>query len=111
MRNISFSLTKEAIYSRTKTVTRRLGWALLKPGDHLIAIEKGQGLKKGEKVKRICEIEVVSVAWETLRSITPSECDLEGFPGMNPGEFVEMFCTANQCDPTVLVRRIEFKYV
>ena len=42
-------LTKEQILARTKTVTRRLGWWFLKPGDVVWACEKCMGLKKGEK--------------------------------------------------------------
>ena len=59
MRNISFSMTTEAVRRREKTVTRRLGWWNLKPGTVLQAVEKAQGLKKGEHVKPICLIRVV----------------------------------------------------
>jgi hypothetical protein len=48
MRNISFSITRFQFCDRTKTVTRRLGWAKLKPGDVLMGVEKAMGLKKGE---------------------------------------------------------------
>jgi hypothetical protein len=59
-------------------VTRRFGWWNLKPGDVLCAIEKGQGLKKGEHVKRICLIEVVSVRKEKLQDITEEDVAKEG---------------------------------
>jgi len=42
-RCMSFSMTTDAVRNRTKTVTRRLGWNFLKPGDLLWAVEKGWG--------------------------------------------------------------------
>src|ERR1035437_2744663 len=70
MRNISFTLTTAAVRERRKTVTRRLGWTdKLKPGDILQAVEKAQGLKKGEHVKPICLIRVVSVHAEQLATV------------------------------------------
>lgn len=50
MRNISFALTTPQFKSRSKDVTRRIGWWFLKPGDVVMGVEKGMGLKKGEKV-------------------------------------------------------------
>ena len=63
---MSFALTTEQIFNRTKTVTRRVGWTFLKPGDLLCAVRKGQGLKKGEKVERLATLRVVSVRRESL---------------------------------------------
>lgn len=111
MRNMSFSMTTQQVRDGTKTVTRRLGWRFLKPGDRLMAVVKSQGLKKGEKVSKIRPIEVVNASWETLRSITQKDCELEGFPHLAPSDFIAFFCNANHCLPTVLVRRIEFKYL
>lgn len=117
MRNMSFSLTTPQIRARSKTVTRRMGWGFLKPGDRLCAIVKGQGLKKGEKVERLCIIEVVSNRSEPLCQLTNvplygvSELFREGFPNMMPHEFVDMFCKANACKAWHTVNRIEFKYV
>jgi len=110
-RNMSFSLTTEQMRRREKTVTRRIGWAFLKAGDVLWAVEKAQGLKKGEKVKRICMIRVVSQRWEPLNSITKDDCVREGFPEMEPAQFVEMFCRANRWEPWKDVNRIEFEYL
>ena len=39
MRHMSFALTTKQIKSRTKTVTRRLGWTFLKPGDLIQPVE------------------------------------------------------------------------
>lgn len=111
MRNISFTKTAEQIKNRTKTVTRRTGWWNLRPGEHLCAIEKGQGLKKGEHIKKICVIEVINVRWEFLYDIDKSECIKEGFPNMEPNDFVRMFCRMNRTEPDDIVNRIEFRYV
>ena len=111
MRNMSFSKTTAQMYARTKTVTRRYGWWFLKPGDRLQAVEKSQGLRKGEKVKRICVIEVVSVRCEKLRDMTDDDCIREGFPEMGRTDFICMFVNAFRIDPCHEVTRIEFKYV
>ena len=66
MRNMSFMLTTAQIRAGTKTVTRRLGWKFLKPGDRLMACVKCQGLGKGGKIEKIREIEVVSVRQELV---------------------------------------------
>jgi hypothetical protein len=103
-------LTTGQVKKRTKTVTRRLGWWFLKPGDILNAVEKCQGLKKGEKIKQICQIEVVSTRVERLYDIDRDDCIAEGFPDMSPDKFIEMFCRHNKCVPEIPVNRIEFKY-
>ncbi len=129
MRNISFSITLQAFHDGTKDVTRRLGWKNLKPGDHLMAVEKAQGLKKGEHVVKIGEIVVVSSVWEQLNCIEYSnyrdddtktyglnkatyqirkETVREGFPAATPESFVKMFCKFNGCTPDTIVNRIVF---
>lgn len=109
MRNISFALTTEQFLDGSKDVTRRLGWTFLKPGDRLMACRKCQGLKPGEKIERLGEIEVVSVGREELHLVTQAEAIREGFPGMTPVQFVGMFCKHMQTHPSVLVTRIEFR--
>ena len=121
MRNMSFSLTTPQVRARAKTVTRRLGWKFARAGDVYCAIEKGQGLKKGEKIVRICTIRVVSARSERLDRMTTdldygfAETAREGFPNGHPrhfpSEFVGMFCAHNGCDPFVIVTRIEFEYL
>lgn len=113
MRNMSFSMTTEAVRRREKTVTRRLGWWRLERGDILQAVEKAQGLKKGEHVKPICLIRVVSVKREQLDEIYgyEGETSAEGFPDLTPGAFMTMFCKANACETWRMVNRIEFEYV
>lgn len=114
MRNMSFALTTEQMRNRSKNVTRRIGWRKLKAGDRVQAVVKGQGIPKGGKVERICEIEIVSNSAESLDCILlypQSEVAREGFPNMTQAQFVEMFCKHNQCVPHIPIQRIEFKYV
>lgn len=110
-RNMSFMITTDQIIKKTKTVTRRLGWKFLKKGDVIWACEKCQGLKKGEKVKKIVKLLVVDVSFEKLSSITQLECVLEGFPNLSPNEFIDMFCQEMKCISSQVVTRIEFKYM
>ena len=110
-RLMSFMLTKEQIEVRTKTVTRRLGWWFLKPDEIVWACEKCMRLKKGQKVKRICLIRIVTTRAEPLTAITHEECAKEGFPEMTAQQFIKMFCEVNRCKPDTIVNRIEFEYV
>jgi hypothetical protein len=118
MRNISFSLTTEQFKARTKTVTRRLGWAMLGPGDVLMACRKCMGLKAGEKIERLGKILVTGVRRERLNEMIRAEsyglreCDKEGFPAMLPEDFVKMFCASHgKCAPDSVVTRIEYEYL
>lgn len=111
MRSISFALTKRQFLDGSKDVTRRLGWASLKPGTRLRAVEKAMGLKKGEHPVVLGEIEVVSVRRERLAAITPADVRREGFPDMGPTSFVEMFCAHMGCTYGDEVTRIEFRRV
>jgi len=112
MRNMSFMLTTPQMYARTKDVTRRIGWWNLKPGDVVMAVEKGMGLKKGEKVRRIYPIRILSVREEELATdLTKREIIREGFPDMDIAEFLDMFCTSHKCGYFARVNRIEFEEV
>jgi hypothetical protein len=113
VRNISFFLTTKQFLDGTKDVTRRKGWAFLKGDEHLMAVEKGQGLKKGEKVRRLGEIVVIKAEREPLRAICdhPGDCAREGFPGMVPMDFIQMYCEHNGGGPGQMVTRIEFDRV
>lgn len=110
-RNMSFALTKDQIMCRTKFVTRRLGWWDLKKGDVVQAVEKGMGLKKGEKVNKLRLLRIISTRKEPLDLITKQDCELEGFPGRTPDEFISMFCEHNKCEPFIHVNRIAFDYI
>lgn len=115
-RNISFSMTTPQFLDGSKDVTRRIGWHHLRAGDELCAVEKGMGLKKGEKIKRLGTIRVVDVRKEPLDRMTydpeygGSECKREGFPNMVPSEFIEFFCRGHRgAYPKKEVTRIEFE--
>jgi hypothetical protein len=106
MKNISFFLTTPQFKACTKTVTRRMGWRNLK------AVEKAQGLKKGEQITKIGIIEVTKVSREPLKAITKEDIIKEGFPEMDPSDFVLMFCSTHQhCEPKTIITRIEYKYL
>jgi len=111
MRNISFMLTQQQVLNRTKTVTRRLGWYQLKPGDILHGVNKSMGLKRGEKQQRLATIRITSVRKERLDAITQDDVIREGFPEMTPAEFVDFFCRSMRVTPKTIVNRIEFEYV
>lgn len=110
-RNMAFSMTIRQMYDGTKTVTRRLGWGDLKPGDIVCAVERNRGLKKGTSVKKIGLIEIQSVTRERLDKITQEDCAREGFPDMTPEQFVELFKKDSRCPPSQIVNRISFKHL
>jgi len=110
-RNMSFALTIPQFIARTKTVTRRLGWKFLKPGELVWGVEKAMGLKKGEKIKWLGLIRIVSNKPEQLYTISHNDVVREGFPKMSRIEFIDFFCAHNRCDPGVVVQRILFEYV
>ncbi len=110
-RNMSFSLTTGQFKARVKTVTRRFGWWFLKPGDVVWGVKKSMGLKKNEKVQRLCKIRILSTRSEPLNAITPAELVLEGMTGMRPERFVEIMCKRAGVPPNEPVNRIEFEYV
>lgn len=122
MRNMSFALTTTQIMEGTKTVTRRLGWLNLKPGQQIRPVRKCMGLRPGEKLDVLRDpLTVVSVRREILSAMLSDieygfrECALEGFgehPDYRwPSQFVEMFCSTHKgCTPETLVTRIEFAY-
>jgi hypothetical protein len=120
--NMSFMLTREQILNQTKACTRRLGWRKLKQGDILQPVYKCQGLKKGEKVEKLgCKIIVIQAKREPLAEILHSywdhdsrqyyQCIWEGFPKLNPQQFISMFCKANKCLPETEITKIFFNYL
>ncbi len=92
-RNMSFAHTKSQILDRTKTVTRRRRWFNLTPGERFWAVEKLQGLKKGDHIMRLALCECVSNLNEQLMEIDkhPGDVAKEGFPGMSVLEFIRLF--------------------
>lgn len=113
MRNMSFSMTTPQFAAKEKDVTRRDGWLFLEYGDVVMGIEKGQGLKLGERIRRIHPIRIVSVRMEPLvqlvmdRSYGEQEMRREGFPGMDPMEFINRWPDG----VNRIVNRIEFEHI
>ena len=110
-RNMSFQLTTQQVKNESKSVTRRFAWWFLKPGDVLNACEKCMGLKKGEKINKLKTIRVISTRKEPLSAITKEDCILEGFPEMEPQDFINMLTRHYKCEPDKPVNRIEFEYI
>ena len=109
---MSFAMTTRQVHDQEKTVTRRFGWWFLKPGDVVQPVEKGMGLKKGEKVEKVGgPIRVLSTRRERLYDMTDADCAREGFPEMTAQEFVDMLCDHYGCCSARVVNRIEFGYV
>lgn len=108
---MSFSLTERQLLDGSKTVTRRLGWRVLKAGDELLAVDRCMGLKKGERQRVLAHLRVESVRGERLDEITLDEVTAEGFPDLTVLGFIEMFCAHMKCRPNTIVTRIEFERV
>lgn len=126
-RLMSVALTEEAVRSRTKTVTRRLGWRFLKPGDRLTLCRKVMGRKRRdgsvEPLVRLAEVEIVAVHRERLWDITDDDIVREGVnpvlfeehytdTGMpTPNAWISWFCEQMDVYPDTLVTRIEWRYL
>lgn len=108
---MSVSRTEASVRDRTKTVTRRMGWHYLKPGDTLTLCRKVMGRKPGEDLVRIAEVEVVSVRREPLDAITVEDVRREGFGFITPAQFVRWYATAFEVEPSTEVTRIEWRYL
>lgn len=119
MRQISFAMTTPQFLSGEKDVTRRFGWHTLKEGQRLMAVEKAMGLKKGEKVKHLGMIEIVSVSAEPLRRMIDDpvygaeELRREGYPfgHKDPAAFVHDLAKHHKVTLDARVIRIEFKRI
>ena len=112
MRNMSFALMTEQFSARTKTVTRRLGWQFLRPGDYVRGVRKAMGLKKGEAIESLGVIRIVKVSREELRAITPEDVVKEGFPDWTPERFVMMLLAHYpKIGRGTIFTRIEFEHV
>lgn len=111
-RLMSVAYTEQAVRDRTKTVTRRRGWLMLKPGDRLTLCRKVMGRKPGEPLERIADVEVISVTRESLDCLTRDEVAREGFPGMSVPDFIRTyFVEAQGIGWRDTVTRIEWRYL
>lgn len=112
---MSVSLTEQAVVERRKTVTRRLGWSFLKPGDRLTLCRKVMGRKPGEPLVQLAEVEVVSVRRERLDAMRNEDVAREAVPGIEPGEpaseWVAWYAFAMRCHQDTEVTRIEWRYL
>lgn len=108
---MSVSFTEPAVVERRKTVTRRLGWKFLKPGDRLTLCRKVMGRKKSEPLVRLAEVEVIDVRRERLDAITDNDVILEGFPGWKHYDFVLFFIRQFGITHDTEVTRIEWRYL
>ncbi len=110
-RLMSVALTTNQVRNQQKSVTRRIGWQMLKPGDQLTLCPKVRGRRPGEALERIVTVEVVSTRRERLDAITASDVTAEGFPEMTTTEFIEFFCATHPgvtADTTIT--RIQWAY-
>ena len=101
----------------TKDVTRRYGWLNVKVGELLQGIEKGQGIPKGGHVRKLRQIRVLSARREKLARLLEEpeygrdEMRREGFPGMEPRDFVGRYFGKGRDGIAATITRIEFEYV
>jgi hypothetical protein len=114
-RLLSVALTEQAVVERRKTVTRRLGWRFVRPGDHLTLVRKSMGRRRKdgtvEPLVRLAEVRVVEVRRERLNAITAEDVEAEGFPFSTPELFVEFFCRSMKTVPRVPVTVIRWEYL
>lgn len=118
-RMMSVAFTEQAVIERRKTVTRRKGWwrdkngrPIVKAGDRLKLVRKAMGLRKGEKVHVVAEVEVVDVRREPLFTVgQPGELLREGFPDMAPATFMAKYFAPQGLLPSDYVTRIEWRYL
>lgn len=109
-------MTEQAVRERRKTVTRRLGWESLEPGDWLTLCRKVQGRRRKdgtlEPLVRLADVVVVSVRRELLEDMPLDDLAREGFPEWTTvRQFVEFFCEHMRCQPDVELTRIEWRYL
>ena len=110
-RLMAVALTTGQVRDRSKTVTRRHGWLMLKPGDIITLCEKTRGRKPGEPLVRITDVTIVSVRREPLSAITEADVTAEGFPGWSVADFIGFFTRSHpDCGPQTQVTRIEWTY-
>lgn len=122
-RLMSVAFTEDAVRNRTKTVTRRKGWwedkngrRLVKVGDTLKLVRKSMGRKPGEPIVIVAEVEVVDIRREPLDyaiyAYGTDEMRREGFPGLDPREFVQKyFVDAQGMNPREFITRIQWRYL
>lgn len=110
-RLMSVSHTEYQVHRRAKTVTRRAGWAFLNAGDRVTLVRKAMGLRPGDQVERIVDVEVVDVRREQLQEITQADVAAEGFPDWTRDQFLDFFCDSMGGTGLQEVTRIQYRYL
>lgn len=111
---MAVALTTDAVRERRKTVTRRVGWRFLKPGDRLTLCPKVMGRKPGEPLVRLCDVEVVDVRRERLCDMPLEDVVKEGFPATwSVRDFIVYFALhiGAPAEDRTEVTRIEWRYL
>src|SRR5262245_59161513 len=115
---MSVSYTADAVIERRKTVTRRLGWRYLLPGDRLTLCRKVMGRRLNEPLERLAEVEVIDVRRERLILITEDDIEREAvslaeFGGRTPtpGDWARWFAWTFGIRVNDEVTRIEWRYL
>lgn len=115
---MSVALTEDAVVARRKTVTRRLGWWFLRPGDRLTLCRKVMGRRHRDgtvdPLVRLAEVEVSGIRLERLDEVTDEDVIREGFgefPVSDAVDFVAFFTKHMRCEPGSIVARIEWRYL
>jgi hypothetical protein len=118
MRRLSFSRTTPQILDRSQTVTRRIGWRFLKPGDLVQAVGRRQDRRGRQTFRRLAVLRVRDVRVEPLSRLiadpryAEDELPREGFPCWSRDAFVESFCRTHRLAMAdIEVTRIEFEHV
>jgi hypothetical protein len=113
-----FSRTASQILDRSQTVTRRVGWRFLEPGDLVQAIEARPGSDGARAVRPLAVLRIRDVRVERLSRLisdpayAEDELPREGFPCWSRDEFVTTFCRTHRLKTVdVDITRLEFEHV
>jgi hypothetical protein len=110
-RLMAVPLAGQQVRDRTKTVTRRPGWRMLRIGDHLTLCKKVMGRRHVESLDRITGVEATGIRRERLDAIILDDLTAGGFPGMTPGEHAAFFGEARRgCTPETAITPIQWRY-
>jgi hypothetical protein len=106
---MSFSLTERQLLDGSKSVTRRLGWRMLKAGDELLAVRKCMGIRKGEHQQVLARS--VTGPGFTVAACKECGCEPNGYhyPGCSGAPYVCPGCYAvgEPCAPGCIDAEIE----
>jgi hypothetical protein len=127
---MSVSHTTQAVIERRKTVTRRLGWKFLKPGDRLTLCRKVQGRRRRdgtvEPLERLAEVEIANIAIMPLdlsfisypgdierEGVSVEEWDRYRYDPWAPLDlaWIKWFAATMGCEPATQITRIEWRYL